>query len=481
MIKRVIGVIIGSVAGVAVTLAALTILHPNARFLAQQPHGQRAQATSYGDLVRPDREVAMLIVDLNHDGVNLIDLADSRAMFDVDGDGFAEHTAWPSNRDGILALDVNANGRIDSAAELFGSGAADGFTEIAQHDENGDGRIDSKDPVFNTLIIWRDVNGDGRSQAPELFPVKRTTLRSIDLSPRPPQWRGENDDLDLRSVASWTDRKPATIGSAWFANDQMRARWLPPEGFEVSEAARLLPYAVGYGTMLNLHQSITLDPRLEAMVSALVDTPDNISASAFLAATQRILYRWSEVEGIVEGSRGRHVDARHLGVLEALYGRPFIQPWIGNDPAPRAGEGLTAQYQAALESFAARLLTQAAISKAMRSTVVTEQSVLESASYAPHDHILAGSARIRFDRSADRLEFRTDALVAALQPAVRGDRLSRQWIEELGTYLSWFRHDYRSDGGSFDADLAASFNRAGWPSDVSAFVLDIVSRNANSW
>lgn len=481
MMKKVIAVIIGSVAGVVVTLAALTILHPSARSWMQQPHGQRAQATSYGDFVRPDREVAMLIVDLNHDGVNLIELADSRAMFDVDDDGFAEHTAWPSNRDGILALDVNANGQIDNATELFGSGAADGFTELAQYDENGDSRITAKDRVFNAIQIWRDANSDGQTDPTELFPVKRTTLVSIDLTPRPPQWMGQDIALDVRSVATWSDRKPTGIGNAWLVNNQMRSQWIAPEGFTISPEALALPNALGYGTVTSLQVAATLDQRLAAMVGDLVDTADAISAATFLRETQNIMFRWMEVEGIAPDSRGWHIDGRHIGVLEALYGRPFIQPWIGNEPAPRAGEALTVQYTVVLESFAARLLTQAAISKAMRAIMMRPSGLLEPASTNHRDHPLIGFAQIRFDLGQDSLEFRTDTLVAALMPALGEGVPSRQLLRELGTYLSWFRHDYRSEGGDFDADLAASFNRAGWPSDVSAFVLDIVSRNANSW
>jgi hypothetical protein len=64
--------------------------------------------------------VSPLIVDLNGDGVKTISLTDTGVYFDLDKDGFAQRTAWVSPQDGLLALDRNANGRIDDIGELFG-------------------------------------------------------------------------------------------------------------------------------------------------------------------------------------------------------------------------------------------------------------------------------------------------------------------------------------------------------------------------
>jgi hypothetical protein len=61
-----------------------------------------------------------------------------------------------------LALDRNGNGRIDGAAELFGSDtvladgthAPNGFIALAELDANGDGLIDASDPAFASLQLW---------------------------------------------------------------------------------------------------------------------------------------------------------------------------------------------------------------------------------------------------------------------------------------------------------------------------------------
>ena len=55
--------------------------------------------------------------------------------------------------DVFLALDRNKNGHIDDCRELFGTqhGAANGFEELRNFDENQDGQITTADLVFSQL------------------------------------------------------------------------------------------------------------------------------------------------------------------------------------------------------------------------------------------------------------------------------------------------------------------------------------------
>ena len=121
-----------------------------------------------------DPPVSPLVLDLDGDGLDLIDRASSHAYFDLDANGFAEHTAWIGSDDSLLARDLNGNGRIDDRTELFGATNAstaqsvNGFTELAALDSNGDGQIDSADSGFNELVIWRDGDGDGLTNGGEL-------------------------------------------------------------------------------------------------------------------------------------------------------------------------------------------------------------------------------------------------------------------------------------------------------------------------
>ncbi|MES2985250.1 MAG: hypothetical protein V4735_08700 [Pseudomonadota bacterium] len=56
-------------------------------------------------------------------------------FFDIDGDKFAEHVEWLDANDGWLARDVNKNGVIDNATELFGeTGGRSAYGKLAALD-----------------------------------------------------------------------------------------------------------------------------------------------------------------------------------------------------------------------------------------------------------------------------------------------------------------------------------------------------------
>ena len=111
-----------------------------------------------------------IILDLNGDGIKTTGIASWR-YFDHDQSGFAEMTAWADKNDGILALDLNGNGKIDDGREIFGNNtflpdgtlAPHGYAALAQYDDNHDGKIDSHDEIWEKLRVWRDKNEDAKS------------------------------------------------------------------------------------------------------------------------------------------------------------------------------------------------------------------------------------------------------------------------------------------------------------------------------
>jgi hypothetical protein len=71
-------------------------------------------------------------------------------------------TEWVSARTPWLALDDDGSGCVESADELFGPTAdgPNGFAKLARLDENGDGRVDARDPAWARLLLWSDANQD---------------------------------------------------------------------------------------------------------------------------------------------------------------------------------------------------------------------------------------------------------------------------------------------------------------------------------
>lgn len=74
--------------------------------------------------------------------------------FDLNADGVVDNVMKVPDGQGFLALDLNKNGKIDNGTELFGPTTGNGFTELAQYDQDHNNFIDENDPTFNELKIW---------------------------------------------------------------------------------------------------------------------------------------------------------------------------------------------------------------------------------------------------------------------------------------------------------------------------------------
>ena len=83
--------------------------------------------------------------------------------FDLDGDGATEQVDGLGAASGYLAIDSNADGRINNGSELFGTKSGDGFADLARLDADGNHWLDSNDPAFAQLLIWQhDPRGVGQ-------------------------------------------------------------------------------------------------------------------------------------------------------------------------------------------------------------------------------------------------------------------------------------------------------------------------------
>lgn len=92
-----------------------------------------------------------LVINLD---TNAASLSDVSFYFDLDADGREEEISSLGGGSGFLALDKNGDGRINNGSELFGARTGDGFGELAQYDQDGNGWIDEGDEVFHRLKVW---------------------------------------------------------------------------------------------------------------------------------------------------------------------------------------------------------------------------------------------------------------------------------------------------------------------------------------
>lgn len=90
---------------------------------------------------------------VNFDGTHA-ELSDNKFSFDLDADGEEELISYLINDGAMLALDKNKDGIINDGSELFGAQSGNGFADLAQYDEDGNGYIDEADAIFADLKLW---------------------------------------------------------------------------------------------------------------------------------------------------------------------------------------------------------------------------------------------------------------------------------------------------------------------------------------
>ncbi|WP_114240103.1 calcium-binding protein [Dyella sp. C9] len=219
-----------------------------------------------------------LALDLDGDGKVSTNLESnwSGALFDHNGDGIRTATGWVGGNDGLLVRDIDGNGTIDNGAELFGdqtmlhSGkrAANGFEALADLDSNGDGVIDASDEAFASLRIWRDLNGDGISQANELFTLDQLGIVNFSLA-----YSNANTSVDggsLVGIGSFTRRNAdgslttQVMQDFAFDSDALHSKF----DDKIDIPAELLSLATmqGMGALRDLREACVLSPALAQLV-----------------------------------------------------------------------------------------------------------------------------------------------------------------------------------------------------------------------
>ncbi|MES2985248.1 MAG: calcium-binding protein [Pseudomonadota bacterium] len=233
--------------------------------------------------------------DLNGDGIKYQSIANSKVFFDIDGDKFAEHVEWLDAADGWLARDVNKNGVIDNATELFGeTGGSSAYGKLAALDSNKDGKLTSADTAWKTLRIWQDVNQNGQTDSGELKTLAAHKITSVSLK------ETSAKTLNGHAVAGTSsfvmNGVKHTAADVLLKTDQLDS-WYVGDGTaastEIDLEALLLPQSRGYGVLASLPFAMTQDATLKAKIVALVEMDVNTRMHTVYDKVREILYQWA--------------------------------------------------------------------------------------------------------------------------------------------------------------------------------------------
>ncbi len=183
--------------------------------------------------------LAPIVLDLDGNGVELIDLANSRTSFDFNGDGTQTRTGWIGQGDAFLVFDRDGNGTVSGSSELSfvgdKAGARSDLDGLRAFDSNGDGVLSAADDSFSSFMLWSDGNSDGQVNDGELMGLAQAGIASLSLTgaatERDWAW-GENIVVNSGSFLRTDGSSGALADVALLHEDAVQSALSGPYGHE---------------------------------------------------------------------------------------------------------------------------------------------------------------------------------------------------------------------------------------------------------
>ncbi len=159
-----------------------------------------------------------IIFDLNDDGIKLISSNGDLFDFNMSPNDSLRPVAWVGAEDGILAFDLNSNGKIDNITELFsehfgGQSWESGLDSLTSLDSDSNGMINALDENFENILIWQDADSNSNSSIDELYSLPEIGIEAINLNAKQ---SGENEWYEgFGNLLSngWFEKSDGNIGS----------------------------------------------------------------------------------------------------------------------------------------------------------------------------------------------------------------------------------------------------------------------------
>ncbi len=338
--------------------------------------------------------------------------------------------------DGFLVRDLNANGMIDNIGEMFGNATTSGFAALKTYaDSNGDNKINSLDTNWDQLKVWRDLDGDGVTDAGELQTLTQAGIKEISVASTTLTNQFINGN-SIRAEATFTrtDDTTSKIADVGLEVNDSDTKYLG--NATVSAPALALPELKGYGNVTSLRIAMTNKAALLTDVTNFKNLAATTDWATLKSAAQAILFKWADVESISAVSMGGGTfDRQKLAFLETFEGYQLT---------PRDGSGVPS------ESNLSTLITSW--------NDIVEKEALRLAVQGPLKTMFSG---LSYDETKDRIVATTatgvaDALKAAiLTLSSTASTAETQWNMNWGPLFNeLFDSTDRLDANSVRTDYA---------------------------
>lgn len=166
-----------------------------------------------------------VVIDLTGDGIDLIRPEDSNFFADVNGDGWRERIGWSAQGDGVLAFDVDGDGRVNRAEEVsfvgYKAGARTDLEGLAAFDTDGDGLLTAADAQWGRFGVFQDKNGNGRQDAGELSSLDALGMTALSLQRHGIAHIDHGNVVFGSSDVSWADGNHTQAGDVMFAGQDV--------------------------------------------------------------------------------------------------------------------------------------------------------------------------------------------------------------------------------------------------------------------
>jgi hypothetical protein len=187
--------------------------------------------------------------------------------------------------------------------------------------------------MFRHLMVWRDLDQDGVSQAGELQSLTDAGIALLaTASTQGIVEDGKNAITDSGEYGR-TDGSRGSLVSVRFHYRAGVTKYLGP--VTIDPAMESLPKMDGAGEAKSLSAAMTEDPRLRELVTdftklSLADAP------VLEARTTDIVLRWYRADEADPAGRGPNIDGRVLAALERMHGTPWRNQAGSPDPHAKA-------------------------------------------------------------------------------------------------------------------------------------------------